>query len=114
MIVKVIIQREVTPGKEQDFFDLLRQLRFNALQQPGYISGETLICADDTRKVLIISKWSSIEEWKDWKADNRREKMDQALTKLQKSPAVYEPYVFSKFKAAAALEFPPPLQKIKL
>lgn len=111
MIVKVIIKREVTPGKAHDFFEHLKKLRSHAVQQPGYISGETLLCADDTNQVLIISKWESLADWENWKADHGRQKIDQALNSLQQNPAIYEPYVFSKYRAAADLEFPPPLQR---
>jgi len=112
MIVKVIIKREITPGMEQDFFVHLKTLRSHAVQQQGYISGETLLCAENTNKVLIISKWESMDDWENWQKDGKRRKIDQAMHRLQERPAVYEPYVFSKYKAAADLEFPPPLQKL--
>jgi len=112
MIVKVIIKREVTPGMEHDFFEHLKKLRSHAMQQEGYISGETLLCVENTNKVLIISKWASLTYWNHWKQASKRQKIDNAMNRLQQSPAVYEPYVFSKYKAAAELEFPPPLQKL--
>lgn len=112
MIVKVIIKREVTPGMEHDFFEHLKKLRSHAMQQEGYISGETLLCAEDTNKALIISKWASLTYWNNWKKAGIRRKIDKAMNGLQESPAVYEPYVFSKYKAAAELEFPLPLQKL--
>ena len=111
MIVKVIIKREVTPGMEHDFFEHLKKLRSHALQQEGYISGETLLCAENTNRVLIISKWASLADWENWKEAGKRREIDNAMNRLQERPAVYEPYVFSKYKAAAELEFPPPLQK---
>ncbi len=43
MIVKVIIKRAVSEGKEKHFFWLLKNLRTNAMHQDGYISGETLV-----------------------------------------------------------------------
>ena len=110
MIVKVIIKREIKPGKENDFFHTLKNLRAHAVQQQGYISGETLLCADNTNKVLIISKWESLPDWEAWKANEARLEIDKALTALQEGPADYEPYVFSKYKAAAELQFPRPLQ----
>ncbi|MCG8686770.1 MAG: antibiotic biosynthesis monooxygenase [Desulfobacterales bacterium] len=114
MIVKVIIKREVKPGMDHDFFELLKSLRSHAVQQPGYISGETLLCAEDTNKVLIISKWESLADWKNWKANPHRREVDAKMADLQLQPTEYEPYVFSKYKAAAELEFPPPLQKTDL
>jgi len=111
MIVKVIIKRDVTQGKEKEFFSQLKMLRFNAMDQKGYISGETLICAENTNKIVVISKWETLEDWQHWKANAKRSKMDKNLEKLQDNPTIYEPYVFSKYKFAAEQGFPLPLQK---
>lgn len=110
MIAKVIIKRTILQGKEKDFFSLLRQLRFNAMEQNGYISGETLICAEQTNKVLVISKWASLNHWNVWKEHGKRKEIDDLLSELQEEPTIYEPYIFNKYKAAAELGFPPPLQ----
>lgn len=114
MIVKVLIKRDVQEGKEKDFFSLLRALRFNAINQDGYISGETLICAENTNRVTIISKWESLEAWNNWKTDKKRKEIDVRLNELQDNLTVYEPYVFSKYKFAAEHGFPRPLQDQQL
>jgi len=111
MLVKVIIKRDVSEGKEKKFFSLLNNLRVNALHQDGYISGETLICAENTNKVLVISKWESLEDWNNWKTDIKRVEIDARLSEIQDNSTVYEPYIFSKYRAAAELGFPPPLQE---
>jgi len=113
MIVKVIIKRDIHEGKEKRFFSLLNNLRVSALHQNGYLSGETLICAENTNKVLVISKWESLEDWNNWKTDIKRLEIDARLSEIQDNPTVYEPYVFSKYKVAAELGFPPTLQKQK-
>ena len=114
MIVKVIIKRDVREGKEDKFFPLLKNLRFNAIHQEGYISGETLICAENTNRVLVISKWESLKDWSNWKNDIKRREIDTRLSQLQDNPTIYEPYVFSKYKAAAEQGFPLPLQSQQL
>lgn len=114
MIVKVIIKRDVIEGKEKDFFSLLKNLRFLAIDQKGYISGETLICAENTNRVLVISKWESLEDWGNWKTDKKRMEIDDRLSELQDNPTIYEPYIFSKYKTSAELGFPLPLQTQQL
>ncbi|CCK79862.1 MULTISPECIES: antibiotic biosynthesis monooxygenase family protein [Desulfobacula] len=114
MIVKVIIKRDVTDGKEKDFFAHLKNLRFNAMDQKGYISGETLICAEKTNKVMVISKWEKLEDWNNWRNSKKRMELDGRLSKLQDNPTIYEPYVFSKYKMAAEQGFPLPLQDQQL
>ncbi len=111
MLVKVIIKREVSEGKEKRFFSLLKNLRMNAIHQDEYISGETLICAENTNNVVVISKWESLKGWEKWKTDVKRAEIDARLSELQDNPTIYEPYVFSKYKAAAEQGFPLPLQK---
>ena len=111
MLVKVIIKREVSQGKEKKFFALLKNLRMNAMHQEGYISGETLICAEGTNNVVVISKWETLKDWEKWKIDVKRMEIDARLSQLQDNPTIYEPYVFSKYKAAAEQGFPPSLQK---
>ncbi|MCP3943066.1 MAG: antibiotic biosynthesis monooxygenase [Desulfobacteraceae bacterium] len=111
MIVKVIIKRDVSKDKEKHFFALLKNIRCNAMHQKGYISGETLICAENTNRVVVISKWESLEDWNNWKTDIKRIEIDARLTELQENPTIYEPYVFSKYKTAAKQGFPPPLQE---
>jgi len=111
MLVKVIIKRDITPDREKEFFSQLKTLRFTAMDQKGYISGETLICAENTNKVVVISQWETLEDWNNWKANEKRIQMDARLGELQENPTIYEPYVFGKYKAAAGQGFPPPLQR---
>lgn len=110
MIVKVIIKRDVIQGKENEFFQRLKELRTLALNQEGYITGETLINTDAPSKVLVISKWESLETWNAWKANPQRREVESILSTLQYNETVYESYVFKKWYAAADLGFPPPLQ----
>ena len=114
MIVKVIIKREVIEGKEHDFFIHLKNLRFHAMHQNGYISGETLVCAENTKRVVVISKWESLDAWNKWKTNEKRLEIDAVLNEFQDKSTVYEPYVFSKFKLAAEMGFPLPLQDQQL
>lgn len=112
MIVKVIIQRTIVEGKEKDFFKALKDLRVHAMHQEGYISGETLLSAEDTSRVMVISTWASLDDWNRWINSEARQEADQAISPYQANPAVYEPYIFRKYRAAASLGFPSPLQKM--
>ena len=110
MLTKILIKRKVSPGKEKDFYAKLKILRSNAMFQHGYISGETLICADDTNKVLVISKWETLEDWKHWFQSDTRKILDAEMSELQDNPTEYELYVLPKYRAAADHGFPQPLQ----
>ena len=112
MITKVIIKRQVTKGKEQDFFNVLKEMRIHAMDQKGYITGETLIGTKDQNKVVVISKWESPEDWDAWQNSDQKKTINAKMEKLLDEPTRYESFVFSKFWAAASQGFPPPLQKL--
>jgi heme-degrading monooxygenase HmoA len=109
MIVKVFIRRQVKEGKERDFFKLLKKMRSVAMNNEGYISGETLMHTDDFRSIMVVSTWQSREYWDRWKASGDRKAIDSQLELLQEAPAAYEPFVFSKYKIAVEKKFPEPL-----
>ena len=46
--------------------------RNGAMQQPGYISSETLRSLDDTDQVVVVSMWENIEAWETWKNSETR------------------------------------------
>lgn len=105
MLVRVIIKRQIEEENEKVVYGLLKDLRADATQQQGYISGETLICADDPQKIIVISTWHSIEEWNSWKGCETRKKIDAILEKLQVEPTSYEVYVYSKYRMAVKAGF---------
>jgi hypothetical protein len=52
MAVKVLITRQFREGKQKQAYKTLMELRSLATLQQGYMSGETLIGADDPNKLL--------------------------------------------------------------
>ena len=83
MAVKVLIRRIVPRNKAKDLIPLFRQMRALAVNQKGYISGETLRNLDDPEEFLVISTWNSADEWRNWLGNKERkdiqEKMDLLL-----------------------------------
>ncbi|MGC9967086.1 MAG: antibiotic biosynthesis monooxygenase family protein [Syntrophobacteraceae bacterium] len=82
MTVRVIIEREIEPGQEARLRLLMTQARTKAIRAKGYISGETLRAMDNPNKYLILSNWISAEDWKAWKKDPERIKLQQELEPL--------------------------------
>jgi heme oxygenase (mycobilin-producing) len=109
MIVKVFIRRKLRQESTMDAFQLLKKLRHNAMNRQGYISGETLVSADDDCELIVISTWHKMEDWINWKESEERKTIDAQLEELQEMPTVYEPFVFSKYRLAAKAGFPEPL-----
>ena len=82
-MIRVIIERRCRPGKEAEMENLLVELRTRAMQQRGYISGETINSADDTSLWLVISTWVDADLWHVWETmPERRELMSKVETLL--------------------------------
>jgi len=92
MAVKVLIRRTVPRDKAKEILPLFRKLRSLALNQPGYISGETLRRLDKSEEFLVISTWESSEVWKQWIAAQERKKVQEKLDSLIGGKTAYEIY----------------------
>jgi quinol monooxygenase YgiN len=95
MMVKILIQRKIKPGKEEEFKRLVRELFMGAIHAEGFISGETMQSIDDSTLHMTIGTWRSIKHWNDWisSSDRRKsqEKLDQVLAEPMKiTPFHYE------------------------
>lgn len=93
MIVKVMINRRFKEGQSKEFFAALNNVRAEAMNQKGYISGETLIDHEDPQEVLIISTWHSIDNWLRWKDSDVRKEADAMLEQYQEGSTDFRVYV---------------------
>ena len=94
MAVKVLVKRSVQGNLREEAFELLKRIRIKAIDQPGYISGETLIDHYNPENMLVISIWQTIDHWVNWKESDERFEIDAILEKLLEEPAQYEVYDF--------------------
>ena len=102
MVVKVMIQRKIKEGKAREVFALLNKFRSDAMNQRGYISGETLINYDDPMEILVVSMWQGMENWLKWKENPERQANETLLERCLDGPTTYESYVFSTYYAQFA------------
>ena len=82
MAVRVIMERRVRLGNEMELNDLLREVRARALRQPGYLSGETLVSAEDPAYHLVISNWLTLKDWQAWELKPERQELIQKINAL--------------------------------
>ena len=94
MAVKVIIERRVLPGQERRVLELLRNLRIRCLDEPGYITGETLRDSEDPQNLIVLSTWFGLGDWRRWsQSADRREhetKIRQHLSAPEKVRVLLE------------------------
>ena len=84
MAVKVLIERRIQalPGNERKALAIMREVRVHCLDQPGYISGETLRDNDDPNTLIVMSTWFGLGDWKRWYASDVRKQFERQMQPL--------------------------------
>ncbi|MBI2869961.1 MAG: antibiotic biosynthesis monooxygenase [Chloroflexi bacterium] len=85
-MIRVVIERRIKPGKEREMWSLLHDLRSQAMRQPGYVSGETLVGTDDPALWVVISSWLKPEYWQSWSKSPERQGIASAESGLLSAP----------------------------
>lgn len=93
MAVKVLITRKFKEEKFDQAHKLLMQLRSLATLQNGYMSGQTLISADEPRKLVVVSTWASRKRWEEWHANEKRRKFSKELEMALEGPEMTEVFL---------------------
>jgi heme-degrading monooxygenase HmoA len=94
MAIKVIITRKVAKGRQKDLLPLLMELRTKAMNQKGYISGETLKGISDLDEFLVISTWQSFDHWKDWEDNAERREIQGKIDAILEEKTVAKAYLY--------------------
>lgn len=92
MSVKVLIKRRVPNEKARDMLKLFRQMRQMAMQQEGYISGETLRNLEEPENFVVISNWQTSKDWENWLASSQRQELQGKIDDLLGGNTMYEIY----------------------
>ena len=93
MAIGVLIKRVTKHGDNAKvLLPHIIELRALAVRQPGYISGETFFSLDHPEECLVISRWTSMENWQQWQRDARRIELDGNLEKHLGIKAEYSIY----------------------
>jgi heme-degrading monooxygenase HmoA len=92
MSVKIFIRRKVQEQNSSELVVLLMKLRALTLEQPGYISGETLVRIDKTNESMVISTWRSVEDWNTWVNNPKRTQIQAAIDTLLGEETEYAMY----------------------
>ncbi len=92
MAVKVFIKRRVPEDKARDMVPLFRKMRSLAMNQSGYISGETLRNMNDPEEYIVISSWQSSDEWVAWLKSTDRQEIQSEIDTLLGGQTQYEIY----------------------
>jgi heme-degrading monooxygenase HmoA len=92
MSVKIMIERKFRENvTSEDLIDL-DELRTTAMGQKGYISGETLINLENKREIVVLSAWSSLDDWKAWATSPERDRLETELVPRLEEPPMIRPF----------------------
>lgn len=87
-MIRVLIERRIRPGKGPEYERLQRELRFEALREHGYLTGETWRDLDDPDHYVVISTWRRRADWEGWKACEARQGVLERLAPLVESERI--------------------------
>lgn len=93
MTVKIITEWKF---KEDPFPEGLRavnEFKVKAMQQKGYISGETLVDLEDNQKVVVLFVWSNLDGWNAWANSLERSKLENELIPHLEEPVSIRAFV---------------------
>lgn len=81
-MIKVIIERRIMPGLEDEYEQAAREVMRVSLCVRGFVSGETLAQQGHTDRRLMITKWRDLRAWKEWHASDARATAMQRILPL--------------------------------
>lgn len=82
MAIRILIRRTIPEDKARQMIPLFRQMRQLALQQKGYISGETMRNYNNPEEFLVISSWQSVTDWESWLKSKDRQAIQEKIDGL--------------------------------
>jgi heme-degrading monooxygenase HmoA len=85
-MIRVLIERFFEEDMDEELRDLEMAARQQAMQLPGYISGETLKNRDNPQHNVVISTWRTVEEWNQWHASDARQSILEELRPILVEP----------------------------
>ena len=92
MAVKIFIKRKFKDGNMRAASRLLINNRKGAMQQPGYISSETMQRLEDPNQITVTSMWQDINSWETWKNSEARVANENEVKNVLAEPTEYEYY----------------------
>ena len=90
MPIKVLIKRQFKEGHFKAIKHLLKEARYDAMDQEGYISSETLWDHENPFRVVVASNWRNIEDWNNWENSGVRKSIDRRFVEFLDGETEYE------------------------
>ena len=92
MAIKIVIRRQFKANAAEKAFEMLNSLRHDAMNLPGYISGETWVNHYDPCSITVVSTWQTVEDWIRWEESDERAANEEKLEGLLEKGTKFEVY----------------------
>jgi heme-degrading monooxygenase HmoA len=92
MAIKVLIKRRFKEGYFDQIENMIKQVRYGAMDQKGYIASETLWDHEDPFQVVIASTWQSKQHWDAWRDSSARQVREKEFEACLDGETRYELY----------------------
>lgn len=74
-MIRVIIERHIAESLESAYEERSRYILQSAVAAPGFVSGETLVDANDRNHRITLANWRSAADWDRWYHSNERRQL---------------------------------------
>lgn len=81
-MIKIIIERRIMPGLEEEYEEAAREAMRESLGASGFVGGESLMELGHSDRRLMITKWRDLRAWKEWYSSETRTRMMQRMLPL--------------------------------
>jgi len=86
-MIRVVVDHQLKDKKDTEaYIEVMRELTNEAMKQPGYITGETLVNTDDECNILVIATWRSSNHFNDWYTSEIRQKVNGMYPRILTEP----------------------------
>ena len=93
MTIKILVERKFKEDLSLEEVKTINELRIGAMHRKGYVNGETLIDLKDHRRIVVISVWSNIDGWEEWKNSDERSKLEAKFDKNLKQASLIRSFM---------------------
>lgn len=81
-MIKIIIERRIMPGLEEEYELAARDVMRQVQGVPGFGGGESLVESGNSDRRLVITQWRDLRAWKDWRDSEARQRELQKVLPL--------------------------------
>lgn len=81
-MLNVLIRRTIPKDKDREVLAIIAQFRARAAHAKGYISSEIVWNLDKEREYVSMTKWRSVESWKEWLGSEASKELQKKLDDL--------------------------------